>query len=59
MGDQFARRRERPLKAGAVLGYLMATGQGLSVYERVTGKHRDPVDLDFFGQVRDAMRFQL
>lgn len=59
MGDQFARRREQPLKAGAVLGYLMAAGLGLSVYERATGKHSDPVDLDFVGQLRDAVRFQL
>jgi histone arginine demethylase JMJD6 len=59
IGDQFARRRERPLKASAMLLYLMAAGAALSVWERATHRSRAPLDLGFLSQLRDAMKFEL
>lgn len=58
MGDQFARPRGPPLKAGTVLTDLLATGLGRTAHERLRGLHREHFDLDPAGQLRDAIRFR-
>lgn len=60
IGDQYARRvKNSPLKAHALLTYLIGAGAALTAAERAQGIWSSGQDLDFVAQYTSALRFQL
>ncbi|MEO8215695.1 MAG: cupin-like domain-containing protein [Acidobacteriota bacterium] len=59
IGDQYARRRHRAMKARVFLAYLIATGTVLTTLERLRGLTHTAVDLNFPRQFRKALDFRL